>query len=261
MKPSVCFALLFVAFAAGCTKGSNSQPMMRPPVAAVEEPAAVAPAVEPLSDAAAAAEAPAKDQPKQEQWISLFDGDTLDGWKSTEFGGEGEVKVEEGAIVMELGQDMTGITWTRKDPPPKTNYEISYEANRVDGGDFFAALTFPVGESHCSFINGGWGGGVVGLSSINGFDASENDTTQYLEFKTGQWYKFRVRVTPERIQAWIDDKEVVDQDIQDRQVSTRGEVELNKPLGFSTWNTKGALRNIRLRTLEPPAGEEEKKGE
>ena len=38
-------------------------------------------------------------------------------------------------------------------------------------------------------------GGVVGLSSIGGFDASENETTQFVEFKNGQWYKIRLRVT------------------------------------------------------------------
>jgi hypothetical protein len=158
--------------------------------------------------------------------------------------------VEDGAIVMELGQDMTGITWAGKEPLPKNNYEISLEAARLDGSDFFCGLTFPVNDSFCSFIVGGWGGGVVGLSSIDGFDASENETTKYMDFKTGQWYKIRVRVTPDRIQTWIDDEEVVDADIEGRKVSTRGEVELSKPLGVATWNTKGGVKNIRLRKLD-----------
>ncbi len=206
----------------------------------------------------------AQEKPKEEPgWVSLFDGKTLTGWKSTEFGGEGEVKVEDGAIVMDLGQDMTGITWTGKAAIPKMNYEIAWEGRRVDGSDFFGGLTFPVNDAYCSFIAGGWGGGVVGLSSIDGFDASENSTTKYMEFKTGQWYKMRVRVTPERIQTWIDDKQIIDQDIKDRKISIRGEVDLSKPLGFSTWNTKGALRNIRLRKLEAvteqPKAEQPKK--
>lgn len=211
----------------------NAEPLVEQPAVAATPSAEPAPAV--------------KDD---KAWISLFDGKTLKGWKSTEFGGEGDVKVEDGAIVMELGQDMSGITWAGKEPLPKMNYEIALDARRVDGSDFFCGLTFPVADSYCSFIVGGWGGGVVGLSSINGFDASENDTTKYMEFKTGQWYKIRVRVTPDRIQTWIDDKEVVDQDIKDRKLSIRGEVELSKPLGVSTWNTKGALRNIRLRKLD-----------
>jgi hypothetical protein len=202
------------------------------------------------------AQAPTKKDPappnavEKEAWTSLFDGTTLSGWKSTEFGGEGDVLVEAGAIVMETGQDMTGITWARKEPPPKNNYELSLEARRVEGTDFFCGLTFPVEGSYCSFIVGGWGGGVVGLSSINGFDASENETTQFMEFKTGQWYKIRVRVGGNHIRTWIDDKQIVDADIEGRKVGIRGEMELSKPLGVATWNTKGALKNIRIRKLE-----------
>ena len=51
----------------------------------------------------------------------------------------------------------SGITSTRKDLPT-TNYELSFEAQRLDGFDFFAAATFPVGKSHATFVNGGWGG-------------------------------------------------------------------------------------------------------
>ena len=53
----------------------------------------------------------------------------------------------------------------------------------------------------------GWG--LVGLSSIDGQDAAHNDTTSFHEFKRGAWYAIRVRVTPERISCFIDDKQVV----------------------------------------------------
>ena len=70
-----------------------------------------------------------------------------------------------------LGAPFTGVVWTRDFP--KDNYEIRWEARRVQGGDFFASLTFPVGNSFCTFVNGGWGGDIVGLSSIDGWDASD----------------------------------------------------------------------------------------
>ena len=47
---------------------------------------------------------------------SLFDGKSLDGWKKTAFGGEGEVEVEDGQIMMRAGNPMTGITWTGEVP-------------------------------------------------------------------------------------------------------------------------------------------------
>ena len=190
----------------------------------------------------------AEDKPTAKgEVVSLFDGKTLEGWKSTNFGGEGEVLVEEGRIVLEMGNDLTGITTTRD--VPKTNYEISLEAMRVEGGDFFCGLTFPVKDKPCSLIVGGWGGTVVGLSSINGSDASDNETTSLKSFKKGQWYKIRVRVTDDKIAAWIDDDQVVDMPLADRELSVRSEVDLSRPLGISSWRTEAALRNIQFRRL------------
>jgi hypothetical protein len=188
----------------------------------------------------------AADEP---QWQPLFDGKTLNGWNVAEFGGDGKVEVNDGQITLDMGQSLTGITWAKEEGLPKSNYEIELEAMRVDGSDFFCGLTFPVKDSHCSFICGGWGGAVVGLSSIDGADASENETTKYETFKKGQWYKIRVRVTDDNISCWIDDKPLVDLATKDRKITTRVEVNLSKPLGISAWQTTAALRNIRLRKL------------
>jgi hypothetical protein len=182
-------------------------------------------------------------------WTSLFDGKSLGHWKTSEFGGDGEVKVEDGCIILGAGVDLTGIKTDRK--LAKQNYEVALEARRVDGADFFCGLTFPVGDDPCSLIVGGWGGGVIGLSSIDDMDASENDSTTYHSFENGRWYRIRLRVTPKQIQAWIDDKMIVDQDITNRRISIRSEVELSKPFGFASWQTTAALRDIRIRELPP----------
>ena len=192
--------------------------------------------------AASAAELPAKS-------LALFDGKTLAGWESTQFGGEGEVLVEDGAIVLEMGSNMTGITWTDAAKIPKIDYEISFEAKRIDGDDFFAGLTFPVGDQWLSLILGGWGGATVGVSSIDGADASSNATTSYIDFDRDRWYKVRLRVTKDKVQAWLDDKSIVDFKTAGHKLTVRSEVEPSKPLGFSTWLTKAALRNIELRRL------------
>lgn len=181
--------------------------------------------------------------------IPLFDGKTLKGWKSTEFGGEGEVRVKDGLLYLDVGSDLTGITWQGPRKLPKTNYEISLDAMRVDGFDFFCGLTVPVKEEFCSLIIGGWGGGVCGISCIDGYDASENDTTTYREFKSKQWYPIRLRVTDTRIRAWIGKDEILDQDIRDKKINVRVEVELSRPLGFSAWQTTAALRKIQVRKL------------
>jgi hypothetical protein len=48
------------------------------------------------------------------------------------------------------------------------------------------------------------GGGSRGLSSLDGQDAANNETTQYINFEKGRWYRIRLRVMPTKIQAWID---------------------------------------------------------
>jgi len=186
-------------------------------------------------------------EPPADPWVSMFDGKTLNGWKATKFGGEGDVEVKDGRIVLDFGASATGITWAGEFP--KTNYEIRCDAMRVDGIDFFCALTFPVKDSHATFVVGGWSGGVVGISCIDYYDASENETTKYQAFKNGQWYKVRVVVTDEKIQAWIDNEQMVDLELEGHKLSVRVEVDLCKPLGIASWMTKAALKDIRYRRL------------
>jgi hypothetical protein len=181
------------------------------------------------------------------EWKSLFDGKTLKGWKTPQFGGEGKVYVKDGAVVMEMGNNMTGIAWTG--PLPTMDYEISLEGKRIDGSDFFCTTTFPVGKDPCSLVVGGWGGSLVGLSSIDGYDASENPTTATKDFKNDRWYRILIRVTKKKIEAWIDDTKMVDCETEGHKISIRMEVDLCRPLGVCTWSTKGAVRNIRIREL------------
>ncbi len=183
---------------------------------------------------------------------SLFDGNSLLGWKVTAFGGHGEVEVKESQIVLSMGALLTGIQYTN--PVPKVDYEVSLEAMRVSGSDFFCGLTVPVNDSHCTLILGGWGGGLTGISSLDGYDASENDTTRFQNFQQGKWYSVRLRVTKTKIQAWVDQEKIVDTSIVDRRVSLRaGEIEMSIPFGIATFQTTAAIRNVRIRPVSGPA--------
>jgi hypothetical protein len=179
---------------------------------------------------------------------ALFDGKTLGPWKPTEFGGEGKVRIEDGRIVVEAGVQLSGIHWTGE-PLPRTNYELSLEAMKIEGSDIFCGIAFPVGDASCSFVAGGWGGSVTGLSSVDGMNASENETGTYREYAKGRWYRIRLRVTPERIQAWVDDQSVVDLPLKERSISIHPAMEISRPLGLATYMTTSAFRNIRLRRL------------
>ncbi|MDR2439603.1 MAG: DUF1080 domain-containing protein [Planctomycetaceae bacterium] len=191
-------------------------------------------------------------------WQPLFDGKTLTDWSVPVFGGDGEVKVQDGHLVIGQGAMITGVKYEKVFP--RVNYEIRYEAKRTVGNDFFAALTFPVGEGCCTFINGGWGGGTIGLSCVDGMDASENETSSFFSFKDNQWYRFRIFVTGTLIRVWIDEpvkdgkrKEtlVIDLKIGEKKISLRDETSQYQPLGVCTWVSEGHIRNIEYRKLKP----------
>ena len=197
--------------------------------------------------------ASAKAAPAAEQ--KLFDGRTLAGWKVSGFAGGGEVTVDPNfrgggpALVINAGASLSGLTFTN--PVPKTNFEITLEALKVQGNDFFCGLTFPVGTNHATLVLGGWGGATVGISSIDGLDASENDTTKFLTFPKDKWFTIRMKVTPTKLEAWLNDEKIVHQDIKDRRISMRfGEIEESVPLGIATYQTTSAMRNVRLKRLE-----------
>lgn len=177
---------------------------------------------------------------------ALFDGKTLNGWEVTAFGTEGPVYVSEGKIVINYGDGCSGITW--KGEFPKVNYEVTLEARKTSGNDFFCGMTFPVQDEFCSLIVGGWGGPVVGLSCIDGNDASENETKILKRFDKDVWYNIRLKVSEQKIEAWIDEESIVDFDYTGHELFVRPEVELSKPFGICTWITTAELKNIRLIT-------------
>ena len=121
---------------------------------------------------------------------------------------------------------------------------------RVEGDDFFIGFTFPVGEKHVTFIAGGWGGSVTGISNVNSDNASENETTQFKKYENKKWYPVRVKVTKEKLEAWIEQEQVVDLELAGKQLEMRvGEIESSVPFGFASWRTKAALKDLRWRKL------------
>ena len=216
-----------------------------------------------------------------QKWTPIFDGKTLDGWTVSKIDADKKAEVKDGIIIIGREGLASGIKYDEKfydKPFPKSNFEIMYQAKRADGYDFFGTMTFPVKESHCSFLTGGWSGSVIGLSSINGYDASENETTAFYPFKDKQWYQFRLCVSDDRITVWLypvdeagktieppkDDQKALDAarlEIEkpkvdlvldsDKRFTTRLEVSFFQPLGISTWNTEGHLRDIKYRELTP----------
>ena len=189
------------------------------------------------------------------EWRSLFDGKSLAGWKESDFFGAGKVTIEKGVITIGKGA-LTGISWAGPSPPfPTAGYEVRIEAARLKGSDFFAGITFPVGDSFCTWINGGWGGEVVGLSSIDGADASMNETTFTRKFEFGRWYSLHLRVTPTTISAWIDDELAIETAIGKKWIALReGDIDQSIPFGIAAYSTVAGVRRIEWRPVAPAGG-------
>ncbi len=185
---------------------------------------------------------PAKSATRETQ---LLDADSLEGWRISNFGGEGDCSVTDGELVIEMGYPLSGVTSTREDLPTR-DYEITLEAKRTQGIDFFCGLTFPVDDSHCTLIVGGWAGAVVGLSCVDEQDAARNETKTIMKFEDDRWYRIRVKVG-DAIEAWIDDRQVVNLPTAGHKFSLRAETRVSRPLGICTFETAAAFRNIVIR--------------
>ena len=191
-------------------------------------------------------------------------------WKVCQFGGDGPVSISEPkraddaspadrsgpnpidrVIELSIGDPMSGVYWDGS--VPKTNYRLRYRAKRIEGFDFFAAATFPVGDDTITFVPGGWGGGVTGISSIDGQDASDNETTRYVALKTDRWYAFEIIVTDAKIVAKIDGEVVADVGREGKTFSMRDEMDVCKPLGFAAFQGDAIIRDITIDRLDATA--------
>lgn len=192
--------------------------------------------------------------PAANKGVALFDGKNLDNWKAYDAGGSGEITVKDGQMIIGSGESITGTIYQKTKDLPLTNYEITLEAQRVEGIDFFCGLTFPVGslKTCATLVVGGWSGSVTGISSIDGLDASENSTGHFRKLEDKKWYRIKLRVTPESLTAWIDDEKMIDVDIAGKKVAVRpGPIEDYQPLSFTTYQTTAAIKNVVLTPIAP----------
>jgi hypothetical protein len=240
-------AATFAVMLVGCKKdeGQPTPPKPATPPAAPATNSATNPASQAAGSTVPATTAASQPAAAERE---LFDGKTLKGWKNSGFAGGGEPEVQDGALIVASGEGLSGVTYTGEDLP-RTNYELVVVAKKVDGHDFFCGITFPVDKTHATMVCGGWGGALVGISSINDNDASENGTAKDMRFDANQWYTIKIRVTPTRIQTWIDGMEMQDVETEGKKIDVRTGIEEACPLGLSTYRTTGAVKSVKIRKL------------
>lgn len=190
-------------------------------------------------------------QPPRLEW-QLLAGEFAPAWKAADIPQEGSVSIKDGEITLHPGQPMTGIRFGAWQPAklPLMRYRIEYEAMRVAGNDFFCTVTFPVNDTHVSLVVGGWGGTLVGISSIDEMDASENNTRGNAYFENNRWHKVRIEVRDDELRAWINDKLFVNTSTKGHKLGLRtGDIEKCVPFGFANYATQSRIRGVVIRRL------------
>jgi len=195
-----------------------------------------------------AEETPAQPAADSEGWIECKpSGDAK--WEMIDGEGGGWDETD-GLLRMPWYDGLASARWTGS--VPEAPFEVELEAQRTDGFDFFCGLTVPTRSTdECvTLIVDGWGGAILGISSINDMDASENQAATDMLFEDNQWYKIRLRFANEELKVWIDEKEMIDLDTTGLRLSLKvGPIDECAPFGLATWQTSSELRSIRWRRL------------
>jgi hypothetical protein len=190
-------------------------------------------------------------QAPRREWKLLSD-EFAPAWKPSSMPEEGKVLIQNSEITLQPGQPMTGVRFDAWNSAglPLTRYSIEYEAMRVEGNDFFGTVTFPVNDSHVSLVVGGWGGTLVGISSIDDMDASENTTTGNARFENNRWHKVRIEVRDDDLRVLINNKLFVNTSTKGHKLSLRaGDIEKCLPFGFTSYATQSRIRNVLIHRL------------
>lgn len=156
----------------------------------------------------------------EEDWISLFDGKTLDGW--TPRGGKAPYRVEDGAIV---GTTVPGVEVKGK---MKSGTPNTFLCTDTMYGDFILELEFNVDPAMNSGVqirsnslkeykNGrvhgyqveidpsarAWTGGIYDEGRRGWLCDLEGKEEARKAFKNGEWNHFRIEARGDSIKTWV----------------------------------------------------------
>ncbi len=189
------------------------------------------------------------------QYVSLMPvaGDAR--WEPLDFGFNGQPTIAPDLLSIPSSERLSGVAFKGDLDallgPAHENYEITLQAQRIDGHDIFLGLTFPVGpKESASLVLGGWGGSVCGISLVDGLSANENAHQTIRHFEDKEWHTVKLRVDAKEIRAWIDgDTLFTVVRKPETHFSVRAEVEPTAPLGLFTFATTAQIRCLAVRKL------------
>ncbi len=188
--------------------------------------------------------------PGADGWRSLLRADSLDGWQvatTDVFSKHGPVRVDGDCLLLEGGQPDTGVAW--QGAFPTEGYEVCMEALRLYDAPC-CEVVFPVGESHCMLVVGGWEeGAFVALADVDNVEPpSENASAAKFHFQLQRWCRVYLRVTTDRVEVTLDGQPVINLPVAQHRFSLPTRWQALKPFGLgSAAGREARLRNIKLR--------------
>ena len=154
-----------------------------------------------------------------EEWTSLFDGKTLEGW--TQKNGTATYRVEEGAIVGKTSEGSPNSFLCSDKEYGDFELEVEVKGdNRLNsgvqirsqtkGGTNDGRVNGPQVEFEASGNNGAEAGYIYGEATGRGWLTPKDQLKPHKHFKDGEWNKYRVIAKGPKIQTWINDQPVAD---------------------------------------------------
>lgn len=201
------------------------------------------------------------------EWITLFDGETLNGW--TQRNGYATYRVEDGAIVgrTSVGSPNSFLCSTTHFGDFELEFEVKVD-DQLNSGVMIRSSqkTESTGPGHNNTAgrvygpqveieaggpDGAESGYIYGEATGRGWLTPEDELIPHKAMNDGEWNSFRIVAKGARIQTWINGEEI--EDLSDEQIFK------THPGGFiglqvhgirpGTGPYEAAWRNIRIKPL------------
>ncbi len=187
-----------------------------------------------------------------EDWISLFNGKTLDGW--TQRNGTATYRVEDGCVVGKTSEGSpNSFLCTNED---YGNFELTFEVkvdNELNSGVQIRSKSIESRDSgrvhgpQVEISTDGKAGHIYGEALPTGWISP--DPFNHDAFKAGEWNRYRVVADGKSIRTWINDEPVADI-VDDKSGHESGFIGLQvHGIAPGTGPYEVRWRNIKLRKL------------
>lgn len=197
-------------------------------------------------------------------WISLFDGETLNGW--VQKNGTASYEVVDGAIrgttdvgspnsflctFNEFGDFELSFEVFLHDEELNSGVQIRSGTRKAEGDEAYGRVNGPQVEIEASSSNSPESGYIYGEGGTGGWLVGEEDRVYHDAFRDGEWNQYKVIAEGPRIQVWINGQKITD--------LWHEEIYMSHPRGFIGLQVHGisedegpysvSWKNIRIKPL------------